>query len=231
MGEPLAGVAAAVWLGVLTSISPCPLATNIAALSFIGRQLGSPRAVLASGVLYTLGRAVTYTALGSILVYSLVSTPMLSHLLQKYSTKILGPLLIVVGMILLGMIEPRLPGFRGGTRLQDRARRSGVWGSGLLGMVLALSFCPVSGALFFGSLLPLAVRDHSPLLYPAAYGLGTALPVVLVAVLLALGFQSLTGAFRRMTWVESWARPATGAIFIAAGIFTTLSAVFGLFSG
>lgn len=231
MDESLVGIGAAIWLGILTSLSPCPLATNIAALSFIGRRVESPRAVLASGVLYTIGRSITYAALGSLLVYSLVSTPFLSHALQKYSIKILGLLLILVGMILLGLIELRLPGWGGGDSLQRRADRWGLWGAGLLGIIFALSFCPVSAALFFGSLLPLAVRDNSPLLYPSAYGVGTALPVVVVALFMTFGAKSMARLFNRMTEFERWARKATGVVFLLVGIFTTLGSIFGVFSG
>jgi cytochrome c-type biogenesis protein len=231
MGESLVGAGAAIWLGILTSLSPCPLATNIAALSFIARRVGSPRAVLASGALYTIGRSITYAALGSILVYSLVSTPFLSHVLQKYSIKILGLLLILVGMVLLGLIELRIPGWGGGESLQRRADRWGLWGAGLLGIIFALSFCPVSAALFFGSLLPLAVRDTSPILYPVAYGVGTALPVVVVALFLAFGAKSMGRLFNRMTEFERWARKVTGVVFLLVGIFTTLGSIFGIFSG
>jgi cytochrome c biogenesis protein CcdA len=231
MGESLVGAGAAIWLGILTSLSPCPLATNIAALSFIGRRLENPGAVLASGALYTIGRSITYAALGSLLVTSLVSTPFLSHVLQKYSIKIMGLLLILVGMVLLGLIELRLPGWSGGESLQRRADRWGIWGAGLLGVIFALSFCPVSGALFFGSLLPLAVSHNSPVLYPAIYGIGTALPVVIVALFVAFGARSMAKVFNRMTQFERWARKTTGIVFIIVGLFTTLGSVFGLFSG
>jgi cytochrome c biogenesis protein CcdA len=231
MGESLVGVGAALWLGILTSLSPCPLATNIAALSFIARRVGSPRAVLASGALYTVGRSITYAALGGLLVYSLVSTPWLSHVLQKYSIKILGLLLILVGMILLGLIELRIPGWGGGESLQRRADRWGMWGAGLLGIIFALSFCPVSAALFFGSLLPIAVRDTSPVLYPVVYGVGTALPVVVVALFVAFGTKSVGRLFSRLTEFERWASNVTGIVFILVGIFTTLGSIFGMFSG
>ena len=164
--EGLVGIASALWLGVLTSVSPCPLATNVAAMSFVGRRLASPRAVLASGLLYTLGRALTYAVLGGLLVASLLNAPVVSSLLQKYMNKLVGPLLIVVGVFLLELVS--LPRGRGGVAetLQGRVERAGVWGAGLLGVLFALTFCPVSAALFFGSLLPLAVKEQSSVLLP-----------------------------------------------------------------
>jgi cytochrome c biogenesis protein CcdA len=210
----------------MTSVSPCPLATNVAAVSFVGRRVGSPGQVLAGGLLYTAGRAVAYTALGVLLVASLLSAPALSLALQKHMNRILGPLLILVGMVLLGLLPLRLPGAGSGAWGRRRAGSAGVWGAGALGVLFALSFCPVSAALFFGSLIPLAVKQESPLLLPALYGAGTGLPVLAFALATALGAKSLGGAFRRVAAVERWARGVTGAIFIAVGIRYCLVHVF-----
>lgn len=219
---------AAIWLGILTSISPCPLASNIAAMSYIGRRVGNPRLVLWTGLLYTLGRALTYALLGLILVQSILAVPSVSHWLQKYMNLLLGPVLILVGMVLLDLITVRLPGGKGGETLKRYADSMGVWGAGLLGIVFALSFCPTSAALFFGSLLPLAVNANSGFWLPLTYGLGTGLPVFGFALVMALGANRLGQAFNRITQIEKWARRATGVIFILAGIYLTLSHVFGV---
>ncbi|MDX2176419.1 MAG: aromatic aminobenezylarsenical efflux permease ArsG family transporter [Candidatus Sumerlaeia bacterium] len=176
MNEFAAASAAALWLGVLTSISPCPLATNIAAVSYVGRRVGSARLVLASGLLYAAGRTITYVALGAALSASLLAVPQLSHLLQKYMNILLGPLLVLVGMLLAGLLESPFSGGGGGAGLREKADGLGVWGAWLLGVVFALSFCPTSAALFFGSLLPLAVGIDSPFALPALYGVGTRCP-------------------------------------------------------
>ncbi len=220
--------ATALWLGILTSISPCPLATNIAAISFVGRRLGSPRDVFWTGVVYTLGRMLTYVALGILLVLSIASVPLVSQLLQKYMNKILGPILILVGMFLLEMLTLGFASPGLSEKMQCRIATWGVWGAGLLGMVFALSFCPVSAALFFGSLLPLAVKYESSVLLPSLYGVATALPVLLFAILVALGAQSLGQAFNKLTRVEWWARRVTGVIFIAVGIYLALTHIFGV---
>jgi cytochrome c-type biogenesis protein len=229
MSEFLIGAGTALWLGILTSVSPCPLATNIAAISYIGKRVDSPRSVLSSGVLYTLGRAAVYIVLGILLVQSLLSAPHISHWLQKYMMKILGPLLVLVGMVLFGLIGRGVSG----SGLHDAARRRvdrmGIWGAGFLGMVFALSFCPVSAALFFGSLVPLAVTSGSGILHPALYGIGTALPVVAFSILLASGANYLGRVFDRITSIELWARRITGALFIGIGIYFTLEYIFHLF--
>jgi cytochrome c-type biogenesis protein len=223
--EVLALAGGALWLGLLTSISPCPLATNIAALSFVGRQVGSPRRALLAGVLYTLGRTVAYVALAALVVSALLSMVEVSAVLQRFAAKVLGPLLIVVGVALLGLVP--LPSFGGGlARRLERIGGHGPCGAMLLGAAFALAFCPVSAALFFGSLIPLATTHASRLALPALYGIGTALPVLGFAVLVAAGTATLGGAYERLRRIERWARPATGIVFVLAGIHETLRGVF-----
>ncbi len=224
----IAGAASACWLGILTSISPCPLATNIAAISYIGRRVGSSRLVLVTGLLYVLGRMLTYMALSMILAVSLLSIPRLSLALQKYFNVYLGPVLILAGVLLLGIIKVNLTGPGVSDRLRLRAERWGVWGAGLLGILFALSFCPISAALFFGSLVPLTVRFDSRILLPLVYGVGTALPVILFAFLLALGTGAVGRVFDRLSQIERWARWITGAIFILVGTYYTLIYIFHL---
>jgi cytochrome c biogenesis protein CcdA len=218
----------ALWLGILTSISPCPLATNIAAVSFIGRRIGRTRVVFLTGLLYALGRILAYVALGSLLVTSVLSRPQLSYFLQKYMNKILGPILILVGMILLELININISGAGVSERMQKRVEVLGIWGAALLGIVFALSFCPTSAALFFGSLIPLAVKYKSGFTLPALYGLGTGLPVLFFAVLIAFGAQSVGKAFNKLTQLEWWVRRITGVIFIIIGIYFCLTHIFGI---
>lgn len=212
----------ALWLGILTSISPCPLATNIAAVSYVGRRVGSGRAILATGGLYTAGRSLVYLVLGAAAVWSLMSMVAVSSFLQGTLPRLLGPLLIVVGLILLGVFEFALPNLGASEAVQRRVERGGVWGAGLLGIVFALSFCPVSAGLFFGSLVPLAVDRGSPLLLPFVYGIGTALPVAVFAVLLAAGAGWVGKAIDRVQVFERWARRVTAVVFIVVGIYETL---------
>jgi cytochrome c biogenesis protein CcdA len=226
----LVGSASALWLGILTSISPCPLATNIAAMSYIGRRVDNARLVFWTGMLYTLGRTLTYLLIGAILVSSVLSAPLLSHFLQKYMNKLLGPILILVGMVLLDLIVLNLPDSGVSEKTQKRVERLGIWGGALLGIVFALSFCPVSAALFFGSLVPLAVKYDSGILLPCIYGVGTALPVTLFAVLIAIGIGSVGKAYDKIVQFEWWARRATGAIFIVVGIYLSLVHIFGVLS-
>jgi cytochrome c biogenesis protein CcdA len=221
---PLA-LAGAAWLGLLTSISPCPLATNIAAVSFVARHVGSPRRALLAGMVYAAGRALAYMALGMLLVRGLLAAPGLSQILQKQLNLLMGPLLIVVGLVLLDLVS--LPALRvgGGAGLRERAGRLGLWGAGLLGLIFALSFCPTSAALFFGSLLPIALQHQSGLLLPAVYGLATGVPVLLFAALIALGAHRLARTFDQVTVFELWARRGTGLLFVALGLWFTVTRI------
>ncbi|MCK5585778.1 sulfite exporter TauE/SafE family protein [Candidatus Bipolaricaulota bacterium] len=216
----------ALWFGILTSISPCPLATNITAISFVGRKTGSPRGILLSGLLYTVGRALVYTAIGMLLVMSLLSAPAVSLTLQTWMNKLLGPILILVGMVMLGFLRLSFRGRGMSERLQQRVERWGVLGALGLGALFALSFCPVSATLFFGSLLPLAVKHGSGILLPFIYGIGTAIPVVIFAIILAFGARWLGKVFERVTLVERWMRTATGLVFVGIGIYMSLAHVY-----
>ena len=228
MTEGLAGAATAVWLGILTAISPCPLATNLAAVSFIGRDVGRPGRVVVSGLAYALGRSFAYVGIAALVVASVLTIPGVSWFLQEQANRVLGPLLIVIGIVVLGWIRIPMPSARIGEALQKRAATGGILGAGLLGMLFALSFCPVSAGLFFGSLIPLSVNARSPVALPALFGIGTGLPVLACAIPIALGAGFVGRAFDALTGIERWARPVTGAIFILAGIYLVAGRFFGL---
>ncbi|MDQ7824227.1 MAG: aromatic aminobenezylarsenical efflux permease ArsG family transporter [Candidatus Eremiobacteraeota bacterium] len=230
MESGAAGVLSALWLGILTSISPCPLAANIVAISFIGKNVGSTRNVILAGLFYTLGRAFTYVLLTMFIVSSLLSIPEVSMFLQEWMNKVTGPLLVLVGLVLLEVINLSMFKGRGiSDSLKEKVEKSGIWGAALLGIVFALTFCPVSAALYFGSLIPLCLGAASKVLYPALYGLGTALPVIGFAFLIAFSAQSVGKAFNSLAKIEGWARRITGGVFILAGIYLSLKHIGGLF--
>lgn len=213
--------ASAVWLGILTSISPCPLATNVVAISYIAKGIEQPRRVLWTGMLYTAGRMLAYVMLAAILVSSLLSLPDVAYWLQTRMNQIIGPLLVFTGILLLDLVPIRLPQWGGG--LSERLRqKADAWGSGgavVLGVLFALSFCPVSAAIFFGSLIPLATQASSMLVLPLLYGAGTALPVFGFALLIAFGAHALGNVFQKITSWEIWARRITAIAFVAVGLY------------
>lgn len=219
MTEIFIGFTSALWLGILTSISPCPLASNIAAISFLSKKITHPALVFISGLAYTFGRMVSYAILGWIIINSLLSVPQVAQFLQRYMGKILGPILVLTGLILLGIINIRLPGLSLSQKHHNKLTESGAPGAFLLGFIFALAFCPISAALFFGSLIPLALNSKTGTLLPLIYGVGTGLPALIFVVAVALGVTSLSHWFYKITKLEYYTRKITGVIFILVGLY------------
>lgn len=224
-GAWFASLGLAAWFGILTAVSPCPMATNIAAIGFLGRKVANPRAVLLAGLLYTLGRSLAYLGVAIIAVWGLTWLPALSQFLQGGLNLVLGPVLILVGMLLTGLLELPWSLSLAGDGMQERVG-AGWWWPLLLGGLFALSFCPVSAALFFGSLVPLAVRAESPVAVPLAYGVATAVPVVAVACVLAFSAGAVGKTYNAMQRFAWWAQRITGGIFILAGVYLSLIYIF-----
>jgi cytochrome c biogenesis protein CcdA len=213
------GIFSAFWLGILTSISPCPLATNIAATSFLSKKIIHPKAVLLSGFLYTAGKMLAYALLGFVIINSLLSVPATANFLQKYMNKIFGLVLIITGVFLLDVFTFHFPAFSLSEKHQRKLTDSGAKGAFILGFIFALVFCPVSAALFFGSLIPLALNNKAGTILPFIYGIGTALPVIAFALLIALGATSLSHWFKQMTKLEYYMKKITGIVFILVGLY------------
>lgn len=222
------GFLLALWLGVLTAISPCPLATNIAAISFIGRQVGHKNHVIGSGLLYSLGRTLAYVILGIVITAGMLGSADASRFLQKYINEALGPILIVLGLVILGWIGSDFSLHLGAENLQEKAKTGGLIWAVPIGFLFALSFCPVSAGLFFGGLLPLALKQQSSVMLPVVYGIGTSLPVVIFAFLMAFGSAYVGKAFNKLTHIEIWIRRLAGIVFILAGIYYCLTHIYGL---
>lgn len=228
MNEYILILATSVWLGILTSISPCPLATNIAAISYIGKKSEHRKYILLSGLLYTLGRVLTYIILAFIIISGLYQVPSISNFLQTQMGKILGPLLIITGVFLLGWLNINLKGLNFGNNLQNKVDKFGVLSALPLGAVFALSFCPLSAVIFFGSLIPLALNHSSKIVIPSLYGVGTAIPVIIIALIMAFAAHLLGKAFHKITKIEMWMRKITAIIFILVGLYFSLVYIFGV---
>ncbi len=209
----------AFWFGILTAISPCPLATNIAAVSYIGGDVENPGRAAFSGLLYTAGRMASYAILGTLLVTGLLAVFDAANFLQQRMNQVLGVLLLFTGLVLLGVI--RLPAVSTGftSKASEKLAAMGFIGAFLLGALFALSFCPISAALFFGSLIPLAMKFHSYVLLPGIFGIGTALPVLIFALVFGYGGHAVAAAFNKITQMEKWVRRITGVIFIGVGFY------------
>lgn len=229
MVEIVITFASALWLGILTSISPCPLATNIAAVSFLSKKINHPKSVLFAGIIYTAGRMVAYAVLGLIIITSLASVPLVANFLQRYMNKILGPLLFIVGLFLLDIIRFNISGLTLSKEKQESLAQSGLKGSFALGIIFAFAFCPISAALFFGSLIPLALNSKIGIILPFFYGIGTGLPVMIFAVAIALGISSASHWFHKMATLEKYARKITGVIFMLVGAYYIWNYIISVF--
>ena len=209
----------ALWLGILTSISPCPLATNIAAVSFLSKKINHPKIMLQSSIAYIIGRMFAYALLGVIIITSLVSIPVTANFLQKYMNKILGPILLIAGLFLLDIVKVNIPNFSVFQDKQIVSTEVGVKSSFILGAIFALSFCPIAAALFFGSLIPLALKTSYGVVLPFFYGIGTGIPVFVFVLGIAMGVTSFSKWFQKATVLEQYTRKITGIIFIFVGIY------------
>lgn len=206
-------------LGIMTAISPCPLATNITAIGFISKDIEDKKRIFYNGLWYTLGRAISYTAIGVILYFG-ASKFHVSRFFQSNGEKFLGPLLIIVGILMLDIIKIKFPGLgKMGERMESRERKNNWWNALLLGMVFALAFCPYSGVLYFGMLIPMTISSASGLYLPFIFAIATGLPVIIVAWLLAFSISSIGGFYNKIKTFEKWFRRVVAIAFILVGLY------------
>ncbi|MDA3802633.1 MAG: aromatic aminobenezylarsenical efflux permease ArsG family transporter [Patescibacteria group bacterium] len=208
-------------LGLLTSISPCPLATNITAVAYISKELKSAKNTLLNGLFYTLGRGVSYTILATLIFFGLSSFS-ISSIFQGWGDKVLGPILIIIGLIMFDVIKINLKIGKGSNdKVKEWLSKKGYVGSLLLGMLFALAFCPYSGVLFFGALIPLVLSSTSSLLLPPVFALGTGLPIIIFSFLIAFSMKKVSKTFKAMQKIEKVMRYFVAGLFIAVGIYYT----------
>lgn len=205
-------------LGLMTAISPCPLATNITAIGFISKDIENRRRVFLSGLVYTLGRLVSYTALALIIFFG-ASQMNISMFFQGWGEKVLGPLLIVIGLFMLGVIKINFPGLSDFSERMGAKSGKSYWGALLLGIIFALAFCPYSGVLYFGMLIPMTIASPTGLYLPIVFALATGLPVILFAWLLAYAVGNVGKLYNRIKVFELWFRRVVAVLFIGIGIY------------
>jgi len=224
MGQSPVPVIAAFFLGLMTSFSPCPLATNITAIAYISKRIENSRHTLLTGFVYTLGRMVAYIAVASVIVFFGMNIQIIALGLQHYGERLLGPFLVLCGIYLLDIFHfDRLPGGDRVSRLTSsisaRLADKGYLGAFLLGVIFALSFCPFSAVLFFAMLIPLALAAGDPVIIPAVFALATGLPVIVISYLLVKGVGKCSGIVQKIGAAEVWIRRVVAAVFIVVGVY------------
>lgn len=212
-------------LGLMTAISPCPLATNITAVGFISKDIGNRNRVFFNGLFYTLGRAITYTGI-ALLIYLGADQFRFSGFLQQYGEKILGPLLVVIGLFMLNVIKINFPGTGRLAEGMESKTRWGFFDALFLGMLFAVAFCPYSGVLYFGMLIPLTVASASGLYLPVVFAFATGIPVIVFAWILAFSVGSLGGVYNKLKKFEIWSRKVIALLFIVVGIYYIIRVFF-----
>ena len=209
-------------LGLLTAISPCPLATNIAAIGYIGKDIENRRRVFLNGILYTIGRVMAYTVLGVVLILIIhrgASMFGIQKFLATWGEILLGPTLIIIGLLMLFSHQLYLPQFGFSDSNAEGLKRHGGWGACLLGVLFAMAFCPTSGMFYFGMLIPMSATATLGYLLPAVFAVATALPVLVVAWLLAFSMQEVGRFYGWMRVVERWTTTIVGLLFILIGLY------------
>lgn len=205
-------------LGLMTAISPCPLATNITAIAFISKDIDNKRKVFLNGLIYTLGRAISYTSLGIILYFG-ASTFSIAGFFQQWGERLLGPLLLIIGIFMLDIIRINFPGLGKLGEKMEKQQKRGFWKVLLLGMVFALAFCPYSGVLYFGMLIPVTIASPEGLYLPLVFAIATGLPVIVLAYMLAYTVSEVGVFYKRLKSFELWFRRIVAAVFIIVGIY------------
>jgi len=213
---------AAFFIGLMTALSPCPLATNITAIAYISKKIDNGKRTLLTGFIYTLGRMFTYVLLASLIVYIGLNVQTIPLFLQKYGERILGPLLIFIGLIMLNIIK--LPSLKSGdkiNKIKEKLSEKGYLGSFLLGVLFALAFCPFSAVLFFGMLIPLALKFSDGILIPSIFAFATGLPVIIFAFILTFSVSKIGKVMNKVQTFEKYTRYVIALIFIIVGIYYT----------
>ncbi|MDR3705306.1 MAG: aromatic aminobenezylarsenical efflux permease ArsG family transporter [Paludibacteraceae bacterium] len=213
-------------LGLMTAISPCPLATNITAVGFISKDIENRNRVFFNGLFYTLGRAISYTGLAFILFLG-ADQFQLSGFFQRYADKFIGPLLIIIGLFMLDVIKIKFPGMNKLTSRMEKKKRWGYLDATLLGMVFALAFCPYSGVLYFGMLVPMTITSTSGLYLPVIFALATGIPVIIFAWIFAYAVAGIGGAYHTVKVFELWFRRVVSILFIVVGTYYIFVQIIG----
>lgn len=208
-------------LGLLTAISPCPLATNIAAVGFIGRNIESRKRVFINGLLYAFGRLFSYTLLGVVLIMILREGSGMFGIQKAIGTwggLLIGPMLLVIGMFMLFGDRLNLPKFGFSGNAEGLAAKGGA-GAFLIGVLFALAFCPTSGVFYFGMLIPMSATSSAGCLLPAVFAVATAIPVLAVAWIFAFSVRQMGSFYGRIKTVQKWLNVIVGVLFIVIGIY------------
>ncbi len=220
MGTSSIPIVAAFFIGLMTAISPCPLATNITAIAYASKKIEEKKYTLLVGFFYTFGRMFTYILIASLIVWFGLNTQLIALFLQRYGEKLLGPLLILIGLVMLDILKIKLLKKNNKMdNIKEKLADKGLIGSFLLGVIFALAFCPFSAVLFFGMLIPLAIKAGDGLIIPSVFAFATGLPVIIFSFILVYSISKLGSIMGKIQIFEKWMRKIVAVIFILVGLY------------
>jgi len=224
MGTSNIPLLAAFFIGLMTSISPCPLATNITAIAYISKQINQSKKIFWIGLIYTLGRMLTYVAIASSIIWFGLNTQFIALILQKYGEYFIGPIMIVIGIVMLDLIKIKLWDNNSKLdKIKEKLSKKGYLGSFILGIIFALAFCPFSAVLFFGMLIPLALKVGDGIIIPSIFAFATGLPVIILSLILTYSISKLGTIMHKIQIFEKWTRKIVAIIFVIVGVYYTIN--------
>ena len=203
-------------LGIIMATSPCPLATNITATAYLSKDIGDNHRVFINGLLYTGGHIFSYTTLGLIFFFG-ASQFSVARFLHNISGIWLGIALVVAGILMLDIIKIKIPSLDLTSKMSGR--KISYRNAFLMGVVFALAFCPYSGVIYFGMLIPITIASPSGLLLPPVFAIAAALPVIISAWLIAYSISNVGKFYNSMKNFEKWFKRIVAAVFIIVGIY------------
>lgn len=220
LGTSSIPLVAAFFIGLVMTFSPCPLATNITAIAFISKKIGDNRHTILVGTLYALGRMAAYIGLTALIVYAGLNIQSISLFLQEYGEMLIGPFLVIMGILMLELVDiPSIGGQGWLQKIELYLGEKGYLGGFLLGVVFALALCPFAAVLFFGMLIPIALKTGDAIFVPAVFGIATALPVIIISIVLVSGVNRVSGMMTAVQKNEKWIKWAVAAVFIIVGVY------------
>lgn len=216
-------VLTALLLGFLMILDPCTLFTSIAAIGYIDKEIANKRKVLTNGLMFVLGKLVTYVLVAIPFLMG-AQTAGVQHLLEHWGEPLLAAFMLICGVLLLFSGHHHHEHDHGLTRWLTNAdsRSSWLW-SFMLGIFFAIAFCPHRLVYFFTMIdIAITLPPSWNWLLPVVFGLGTGLPIMLIAWLISYSAISANALTARLQSVEKWIRYISAVLFIGFGLYLTV---------
>ena len=209
-------------LGILTAVSPCPMATNITAIGYISKDIENKHSVFKNGIYYTFGRIIVYTLLGFIIIPLLregTNIYGIQKFISKYGELFIGPSLIIIGVFMLISSNLNIPKLGFSFNNSEKIKNKGGFGSLFLGIMFSLAFCPTSGIIYFGMLMPMSASESGGYILPVIFAIATGVPVLIIAWILSYSISRIGSFYQKVSLFQKWLNLIIALLFIIIGIY------------